>query len=365
MKAIKGIGVVLGVLVGMSTALYADFTYTETTQITGGSMLSMMKVAGTFSRQARQIGQPIVSTVAIKGNRMARINPDRTEIIDLDAETITSIDTVKREYTVVTFQQMKQQMEAAAEKAKAQQQKSGQAPPPEQPSNTDVKFDVHVRNTGLSRDVAGLNASESILTMNMNATDKTSGQTGSMAITNDMWLAPEIPGYDEVKEFYRKYALKMGTVFSSAINPAMLAQYRGAGQGMADMAKEMSKLKGTPVLQVTRMGMTTDGKPLPAASEAPLPADNSPAMPSAGEVAQQSVSSAIASKLGGFGGFGHKKKADAAPTDSGSGTASGAPPTSSVLMETNTQLASFSRTVSDASFGVPAGFKQVQMKNVN
>jgi hypothetical protein len=363
MKVIKG--AVLGVVVGMSTSLYADFTYTETTQVTGGSMLGMMKMAGAFSKQARQMGQPVVSTVAIKGNRMARINPDRTEIIDLDAETITTIDSVKREYTVVTFQQMKEQIEAAAEKAKAQQQKSVQAAPAEQPSNTDLKFEVHVRNTGLSKDVVGLNASESILTMNMNATDKTSGQTGSMAITNDMWMAPEIPGYDEVKEFYRKYALKMGTVFSSAVSPAMLAQYRGAGEGMADMAKEMSKLKGTPVQQVMRMGMTTDGKPLPAASEAPLPPDNSPAMPSAGDVAQESVSSAIASKLGGFGGFGRKKKADPAPADSGSGTAPGAPATSSVLMETNTQLASFSRSVSEGSFAVPAGFKQVQMRNLN
>lgn len=367
---------VTGLLAALSLAIaapsaYADFTYTETTQVTGGSMLSLMKMAGAFSRQARKAGEPIVSTVSIKGNRMARINPDHTEIIDLDAETITNIDTLKREYTVMTFQQMKQQIEAAAAKAKAEQEKSGKtAAPEQQPSNTDVKFQVHVRNTGQSRDVAGLNASESILAMNMDATDKTSGQTGSMAITNDMWLASEIPGYDEVKEFYRKFALKMGTVFSSAVNPAMLAQYPGAGQGMADMAKEMSKLKGTPVLQVMRMGMTTDGKPLPAASEAPLPpAGAGPQMPSAGEVAQQSAASAIASKLGGlggFGGFGHKKKADPAPApDSGSGSGNAAQPSYSVLMETNTELTSFSRTVNEASFTIPAGFKQLQTKNMN
>jgi hypothetical protein len=360
-------GAALCVLVAASTSMHADFSYTETTQVTGGSMLGLMKMAGAFSRQARQIGEPVVSTVSIQGNRMARINPDRTEIIDLDAETITDIDTVKRQYTVTTFAQMKQQMEAAAERAKAQQQKS-QPASPDQPSTTDVKFQVHVRNTGQSKDVSGLNANESILTMNMDATDKSSGQTGSMAITNDMWLAQEIPGYDEVKEFYRKFALKMGTVFSSAVNPAMLAQYRGAGQGMADMAEEMSKLKGTPVLQVMRMGMTTDGQPLPAASEAPLPpSDANPPMPSAGDVAQESASSAIASKLspfGGLGGFGHKKKADPPPADPNA-AATPAQPTSSVLMETNTQLTSFSRTVNEASFVVPAGFKQIQVKGVN
>jgi hypothetical protein len=267
---------------------------------------------------------------------------------------------------------MKQQIEAAMQKAKEQQkeqQQKSQPPSSDQPSTTDVKFQVHVKNTGQSKDVSGLSANESILTMNMDATDKSSGQTGSMAITNDMWLAEEIPGYDEVKEFYRKFALKMGTVLSSAVSPAMLAQYRGAGQGMADMAEEMSKLKGTPVLQVMRMGMTTDGKPLPAASEAPLPpSDASPPMPSAGEVAQESATSAIASKLspfGGLGGFGHKKKADPPPADPNAAATPAAQPTSSVLMETNTQLGSFSRTVNEASFVVPAGFKQIQVKTAN
>lgn len=366
MKLFKG--AVLGALLALSASmLHADFTYTETTQVTGGSMLGLMKVAGAFSRQARQIGQPVVSTVVIKGNRMAHINPDHTEIIDLDAETITSIDTLKKQYSVVTFEQMKQQIEEAAQKAREQQQKSGQAPPAQQPSNTQVKFTVHVRNTGQSKQVAGLDASESIMTMNMDATDTSSGQTGTMAITNDMWLAPEIPGYDEVKEFYRKFALKMGTVFSGAVNPSMLAQYRGASQGLGDMAEEMSKLKGTPVLQVMRMGTTANGQPLPAASEAPLPASDTPQMPSAGEVAQQTVASSIASRLGGFGGFGHKKAASDSNSNSntsGSGS-SQQPPPYSVLMETNTQLTSFSRTADPSAVAIPAGFKQVQMRGAN
>jgi hypothetical protein len=365
MKIIEG--AVLCAAVAMTSPLHADFSYTETTQMTGGSMMGLMKMAGAFSKQARQAGDPIVSTVAIKGNRMARISPDHTEIIDLDAETITNIDTLKQQYTVITFAQMKQQIEAAAAKAKEQQQKSDAKAAPDQPSTTDVKFQVKVRNTGQEKEVSGLSTKESILAMNMIATDTSSGQSGSLAITNDMWLAGEIPGYDEMKEFYRKFALKMGTVFSGAINPAMLAQYRGASQGMASMAEEMSKLKGTPVLQVMRMGMTPDGTPLPAASEAPLPPPPSgPAMPSAGDVAQQSASSAIASKLGGFGlgGFGRKKKEDPPPADTAS-TPAAASATSNVLMETNTQLGGFSRTVNEANFAIPAGFKQIQVKNVN
>jgi hypothetical protein len=87
-------------------------------------------------------------------------------------------------------------------------------------------------------------------------------------------------------------------------------------------------------------------------------------MPSAGDVAKQSASSAINSKLGSFGlgGFG-KKKADPPPPDPAPAAAQSQ--TSSVLMETNTQMGNFSRTVSDVSFAIPAGFKLVQMKGEN
>ena len=343
----------------LTSPLYADFSYTEKTQVTGGSLQSVLKVAGVFSRQAREANTAIVSTVSIKGNRMSRVSAQRTEIIDLDKETVTDIDNLKKQYQVITFAQMRQQMETAM--AKAQQQPRGgtagagaQAP--------DIKFEVHVRNTGAAKQVAGLSSQESILTMAMNATDMKSGQTGSFAITNDMWMVPEIPGYDEVRDFYRKYAEKMGKVFSPAFSPTVMAQYRGAGEGMAELVKEMSKLKGVPVQQVTRMGTTTDGKPLPASSEAALPETKGPEMPTAGEVAQQSAAAAIASRLGGFGGlggFGRKKKAEAPAEPMGDATAQA---TQAVLIETTTEVTGFARTADEANFAIPAAYRQTDFK---
>jgi hypothetical protein len=346
----------LGVL---PPSLHADFTYTETTQITGGAVLGMMKVAGAFSKQARQAGEPILSTVTVKGNRMVRSNSMQTEIVDLDNETITTIDHTRKQYTTMTFEQMRQQIEAAIRKGKEQQGSDPQA----SPSNTDLSFQVNVRNTGATKDVAGVTASESILSMAMDATDKKSGEKGSLAITNDMWLAPEVPGYEEVRGFQQRFAAKLGTVFSESLNPAMLASQPGAGKAMADMVNEMSKLKGIPVLQVMRMGTTANGEPLPAASEAPLPPSTSPEMPSAGPVAKDSATSAIASSLGlgGLGGFGRKKKAaDPAPA---ADTATQGP---AVLVESNTQMSGFSQAAADPSkFAIPSGYKQVEAKIAN
>ncbi len=356
---------VLTVCLGVAPALLADFTYHETTKITGGAIVGMMKMASMFSSQARKVGEPVTSTVYLKGNKMARVNDNDTEIIDLDAETITTINHHDHTYMVMTFEQMRQQVEAARkqmEKKQAEATKSStesSEPPP------DVKFKVKVRETGATKEVSGVQTNEAILAMEMEATDKQSGQTGALAITNDMWMAPEIPGYEELRDFQKRFAVKMGTVMSGAFNPSMLAMQPGMGQGLADMVKEMSKLKGTPVLQVTRIGSTTNGEPLPAASEAPLPAQ--PQGPSAGDVAKESATDSATAALtshlglGGFGGFGKKKKADPPPAD----TSAAPPPTSAVLIESSTEMGGFSSDSLDGvHFAVPSGYKQVQPKAI-
>lgn len=365
----RHVPLVLALCLAVPWPAFADFQYTETTKITGGAIVQMMKMMSVFSKEARQLDQPVTSTVLVKGNRMAHISNDHIQIIDLDKETITNIDPTQKTYSVVTFQQMKQQLEEAQrqaqERAAKQQPQQQQAPPP----NVDMSFDVKVRNTGATKQVAGMNANEAILAMNMNAKDKQTGQQGSLAMTNDMWMTPEIPGYAEVREFQRKFAMKMGAMFSGTLTPKMLGMQPGASQGMAEMVKEMSKLKGVPVLQVMRMGTTANGQPLPAASEAPLPPPSSgPQMPSAGEVAEKSATSAITSKLGGlggFGGFGRKKKQqeqtredgpDAQKTQAGQAAQNGP----AVFMESSTEITSFSSApVDPARLAVPAGYVEV------
>lgn len=375
-------------------AAFADFQYDEMTQITGGSIVSMTKFMGAFSKQARSITDPTTSTILVKGNRMARINQESTEIVDLDAETVTEIYPDKHQYTVVTFAEMKRAMEEAMRKAQAEREKQQ---PQAQPTNNtpppDLKFDVKVTNTGASKDVAGLASKESILRMTMQATDKQSGQSGNMAFTNDMWMAPEIPGYQEVREFNKRFAAKMGEMMAGmmpSFRSAMPAMQPGMMSGMSDMVHEMSKLQGVPVSQIMRMGTTADGTPLPAASEAPLPP--TPAGPSAGDLAGQAASNAantaandaaynaeskagshmgnfgnVATSLGGLGGFGgfHKKKKQDQPQEQQqqqqqAAQAQAANQKFAVLMETKTEMTKYSSASLDSSrFQVPTGYTKV------
>ena len=350
------------VLAVPATLLADDYTYQQTTQLTGGSLLTMMKTVGVFSSQARHAGDPIVSTIYLKDNRLADVSPDNIQIIDLDKETITQIDVQKKTYTVMTFAQMKQ----AIENARAQMQKQAAQQPARQTADPDAQnvkmsFDVKVRNTGAQKEISGLQGSEAILTMTMNATNTQTQQTGSMAITNDMWMVPEVPGYDQVRDFYKRFAEKMSdaTVGLGYDFSKMLSQNPGATQALGDMTSEMQKLKGVPIMQVVRMGTTVNGQPLPAASEAPLPADAAPATPSAGQVAKAGISSMISSRLGGFGGFG-KKKNNPQPEQPQAQNPS-AQPTTAILMETQVTTSNFSSAPVDPShFEVPAGYKLVQ-----
>jgi hypothetical protein len=121
---------------------------------------------------------------------------------------------------------------------------------------------------------------------------------------------------------------------------------------MGKMAVEMQKLHGVPVMQVMRMGPTADGKPIPAASEAPLPPP-APA-PSGGDMAKSALMNSLPF------GFGHKKKDQDPPPNqnaNSNGTQSGV---AAILMETQITSSNFSSAPVDPShLDVPAGVKQI------
>jgi hypothetical protein len=348
-----------------NTALLADFTYEQSSKITGGMMAGAMKFAGAFSKQARE---PMRSTVMVKGDRMATVTNDRINVIDLSKETFTDIDLKNKTYATVTFADMKAAMAKMSEKMKGN-------------NEGEFTFSADVKNTGATRVVNGMDAKQTVLTLKMEGTDKKSGNKVDMIVASDMWMAPSMAGYEEVRNFYKKMAEKLSWSPTSGIFGALSAQQPGMSKGMAEVYKEMARLDGVPVLQVVRMTAAGTGMPNDADMAAAQQAQQQqqPA-PSVGDAAGQAATGAalgrsgkigaIAGGLGGFGGFGRKKKqqeeqqpqqqTEAAPPPAAPGaTTSQAPP--GTLMELTTELTSFSSGAADASkFEVPAGFKQVE-----
>ncbi len=324
--------------------LLADFHYQQSTKITGGALQAATRMAGAFSRQVRE---PIVSDVYVKGNRMAHVNPHRAEVFDLDKETITSIDFDRKTYSTMTFAQMKQMMEDAMARARNEKAEGAE--------NLDVNFKATVKDTKQTREISGLNTRDYILTLVMEGSDRKTGQRGAMNITSDLWMAPEIKGYQEVRDFQMRMAQKLGSAIGGSVLGAMGMARSDMMKGMAETAKEMAKMKGVPVLTVTRMGSMPDGSALPAASEAPEAAQTK------GPDTKSAASSAAAGALGRLGGLGGlsrrgRNQEDAASKDSSADSRASGP---AILMETTTESSGFSSAAVDPSnFEVPAGFKQ-------
>jgi hypothetical protein len=321
--------------------LPADFTYRETTTITGGAMLSMMKVVGVFSKQARE---PVQSTVTVKGDRMLNRSQQRATVIDLAAQTVTTIDMQKKTYTVMTFEEYRQMMEQMSEKMKKSQDQGGK-----------MEFKVSATETKNTKEIAGYQTRELVLRMEMQSTDQKSGQQGSMVISSDIWLAPSVTGYQEVRAFYTRMGEKL------AFNPGggMFASSPEASKNMGELYKEIGKLDGIPVLQTISMG----GMGQPGSGDASAqPAGGGQQQQQQQPAARPSLGGALGGALGGKFGLGRKKQQD---DQSSTGQQSqqqqqgnGNPGS---LMEATTEMSGFSSdSVDDSAFAVPAGFKKVE-----
>ncbi len=324
--------VLAGMLAGLQApGLLADFRYEQTSRLTGGMMAGVMKFAGAFSGRARE---PIRTEVLVKGDRMAHWSRDSVSVIDLSKQTITEINLEKKQYSVVTFEQMKQALERMASKMQSQ-------------GTPAVK--VSVKDGQQSREIQNLTARLMLLAMDIEAKDPESGRQGAMTLTAELWLAPDVPGYQEVREFYRR----MGESVDWMPGTRGLAQGRSEiARAMADAYKEAAKLEGVPLLQVVRVGMKaegtgTGGGKAPQQAKQPEEAESE---------APSSIRGALG-RLGGFGGFGRRKKKE--PEAEKQAAASAATP--GLLMEVTTELAGFSSGPVEASkFEVPAGFQQVE-----
>jgi sRNA-binding protein len=340
-----------------------DFKYTETSGITGGAMMGMATFAAKFSRSSRDAFKPTVTTRYVKGNRMRNDNADGTvQIIDLDGRQIINIDNKNRTYSVTTFEEMKAAMEKAQKEIQEKTTEQQPAAKKEDPQ-INVKPKITVLPGGGNRVILGLPATETKVQMDMEMEAKNTGQTPppqpgqptsiTFSMLMDTWVAPDVPGYKELGQFYVRMAKEVNWVppINMHVDPRMT-------QGMSELQKNSAALKGLPMLSYVSMtippgqgqGNTAgNGNQNTAASSNSSSSDSTPSSPS----------DAMMKGLGGL--FGKKKqKDDAAAQNNGTALPPNPNPVPNALMEMTTQVSSFSDSSLDGSlFDVPAGYTKV------
>jgi hypothetical protein len=339
----------------------ADFKYTETSKITGGALKSAMKFAGVFSKQASQATKPVVTTHYVKGKRLRTDNSDgQIQIIDLEGRRIIDIDPVKHTYSEITFDQMKQAMENAQQKMQQQMDQNSPAQDPKAKdvkANMDVKFKVTPGTS--SREIMGQSTNETKVEIEMNLqaqdTSKTSQPNdqvnGSVLTTMDMWVAPSVPGYEELGRFYAQMAKEINWV-----PPSNIHVDPRASQSLDELQKNSANLKGFPLLQYMVMSMVAKDAQGNVVQPSSPPPSSSSSSSSSSDSSPTSMSGAMAKGIGGL--FNKKKKQD----DAADQNSQNPPPPSTPgsLIEMTIEVSSYSDSSLDANlFDIPSGFTRI------
>ena len=303
---------------------------------------SQVKFEGMLGRMMGMFGgkavkEGVVSTSAVKGNRMVTLNDTTGRIVDLAEEKVYELDLKKKSYTVMTFAELRQQLKEAQEKAqrdaeKAAKEEAGKEKekgkePDQKAPEMDVEFDV--KETGERKAIAGYDAREVVMTITVHEKGRTIEDRGGLIVASDMWLGPEIPAMRELAEFELRY-WKAIAPEAPGMSPEQLAtvvaMYPLVKQAMDRLNREQVNMKGTPLLTVT----TFD------------------AVKSADQTAKESESSSGGGVSGGISGMlarkMMKKDKDEKPRVT--------------IFTINAETLEIATSVSAADLEIPAGFKQ-------
>lgn len=314
----------------------------ETTVKFGGALGGVVKFFGG--------SKPQKSTTYLKGDQLRTDSGERSDIIDLDKEVFITIDHKKKEYTSMTFEEMRRQMEEAMRKAQEEAKKEESQK--QQPS-VQAKFNVSVKESGRKQVIDGHEVREVVLTMTIEGED-TTGAKGGLVTTSNVWTAKTLSGYGEVQDFYRRFAEKFGSEWTAGTMKMFEAAFQSdprTGEAMKELQEQSRLLEGVPLLTEMTMDVVSTQPPESKSTE-----------PEKIEEEKEEKKIEKPSVGGLFGKLG-KKKAEEDRKAKEEKRAKEGGVNRSNLMTTLTKLMGFSTgTLAGDMFQVPGGYKEKKVK---
>jgi len=336
-RARVGVALVITGLLVTAAAAGADVKTREKSQVKFEGMMG--KVMGLFGGKAAKEG--VVSTVAVKADRKATFGENSGEIVDLAEEKVYQINFKDKSYKVLTFAEIRKQLQEAAQKAEEEARKAREEEKKQDQPRQEMTIDFDVKATGQKKTINGYDCREVIITISAYEKGKSLEKAGGFVMTVDSWLAPRVAEMKELHDFDVRYARKLtddATLASAQGMMQMVAMYPGFKKAMDKLAAEQGNLDGTAIQSVTTMHTVMS----PEQAEARKEEGAKPAGPGG----------VVGGMLGRFG----RKKAEE-PKDQPAAAAGGGP-NRTLVMTSTTEILSLATSVVPADVAVPAGFKQ-------
>ncbi len=340
MRRIRTAGLIIAGVALAGITLTADVRTEEKTHVSfGGALGKMVNLFG--GRSARE---GLVETIAIKGDRKMTTTTKTAQLVDLAEEKIYDIDLEHKSYTVMTFAQLRQQMEEARAKAKERIDKAQSEKGAGQPTEPQKKMaiDVSTKETGEKKQINGFDCHEVVTTVTMHEDGKTLEEAGGMVLTNDAWMTAPIAAMKEVQAFNRRFFESVSGTSMEEAGQQMataMAMYPGLKDALGRVHTEGARGNGTPISTVLTV----------AAVQSPE------------QATEQASQEQDASSGGGLGGMlarrlmkkKEKEKEKQQEEQKGAET-----PGRSTIMTTMVDVLSVATDVPEDAVAIPAGFKE-------
>jgi hypothetical protein len=266
MKRSLAVCAILAAVVTFAAVVRADVKTKEKVTFKLEGVLGRM--INVFGGAAAKDG--VVSTVAVKGDRLSRTNDSTGQIIDLAEQKVYDLDIKKKEYRVTTFDELRRRLQEAREKAA----KQAEGRPAEERSTLEeagrqIELEVDVKETGQRKNIAGYDTREVVLTITAHEQGKTVDESGGFVMTNDIWLGPKVGALDEITALEMKY---FQAVYGEAlgIDPQQTAALAALFPSFQKMAEQMqgqsTKLEGTPLFTTMTFESLKSAEEMQAAS---------------------------------------------------------------------------------------------------
>jgi len=347
------------VAAGLAGMVQADITIEQQINVDGfgptkfGAMEghSSTAISGNKSRteQQTQFKSRLLRALAKSANT------NTVRIVRLDAELVDEIDVANKQYSEISFQQMRDATARALQDAQSQPARQQQEAPSGAPVD-DSKCQwspprSELKQSGEHAAIAGTDTSRATVTVTTTCTDPAKGTSCDFVFVMDEWLAADVPGTAETREFWHNYAKKLNlTGDANELQGNSQAVFNRYKSGWGEAMKQAASLKGFPLKTIAAMQFggpkcKDDSSSGSGGSNDSSSAGSVPTSPSA---AIGSAALSMFSKM-------HKKD-DSQPAAAAAPVAPGMVQ----MFQMSTETVSI-RTdpIAGGTFEVPAGFKRV------
>ncbi|GAB4319591.1 MAG: hypothetical protein Kow0074_09290 [Candidatus Zixiibacteriota bacterium] len=174
-----------------------------------------------------------------------------TSVVNLADETVLNIDHRSKRCTQMSLDQMDEMSSAFPGMAD-----SDQMPEDQQFDTSQVTMEppeVTIEKTGKSEKIAGYDSEQYLVNMHVKGKDNESGEEFDFYADMDLWIAKDVPGYEEFESFNQKMIEKMGMDASVSMGGSMVGMLEMYGVDSEELARHTEDLKGFPMRTIMKI----------------------------------------------------------------------------------------------------------------